>query len=264
MIAFVQRMVFTVALIFFSMQNMFAQESMLAFKFSPGQNLRYKVTSNGLLEGGMFPNGRVETLIHLYYTLNVTAVDNEGTATVTFTQDSLLYWEDSMKMPYTAGEQLNGVPVAMWFSNRGMIVDVNFPADLSKEAEQYLDGVLKDFGSEPPLPGSAKGVGAEWKNDLSVYFVYGDGMAKVNNPSKALYARKENIRGKECARIEYGGNLISVRQKVGSVSGTIHHSLRDGKILRVSSKTDATIYMPVRGARAQARISTTQTREALN
>ncbi|MCI0707620.1 MAG: hypothetical protein L0Y80_09075 [Ignavibacteriae bacterium] len=242
----------------------FAQEAMLAYKYAAGQKLRYKVTSTTLREGSMFPGGRVEHVIHLYYTFSVTAVDKEGTATVTFIQDSISYSENSQVIPYDAAEQLNTKPITMWFSNLGMLVDANFPDDLSKEAAAYLDGLINDFNSEPPLPGRARGVGAEWKNDLLVYFILPEGSVRASNAANSQYVRKEQFRGRECARIEYAGKLLMGSQRIGLVSGTIHHSLNDGKILRVSSKTDATLYVTMSGGRAQMRISNTQTREALN
>jgi hypothetical protein len=244
--------------------SLHAQESMLAMKYSVGQTLKYKLTSNTQHEGSMFPGGRLETLGHLYYTLNVTEVDNEGTATVTFTQDSIQYWENSEKVPYEAGDALNGVPITMWFSNRSILVDAIFPENMSNETYAYLDGLVKDFASEPPLPGRPTGVGAEWKNDLAVYFIYAESSVKTSNDVKSKYVRKENFRGRETARIEYSGNLILEKQKVGFVSGTMHYSPRDGKVLRISSKTDATFYATVRGGRAQMRVSNTQTRETLN
>ena len=263
MTAFSFRKVLVVLFILFA-QTVFGQESMLACKFTVGQHLRYKITQNSLLEGGMFPGGRREIITHTYYSLDVTSVDKEGTATVTFTQDSLVFWGNGELMIDEASSSLNGVLMTMWISNRGIILDVDYPKDMSDEASQYLDGLMKDFAAKPPLPGRAVGVGAEWKNDLSVYFIYAFGTAKATNSVTCTYARKENFRGKECARIEYGGNLLSNKQKAGYASGTILLSLREGRVLRVSSKTDVTMYMDVRGGRAQMRVSTTQMQEALN
>lgn len=262
--AFPSRNSLLVVLLLLCTQFLFAQESMLAMKYSVGQSLKYKVASSTLHEGGVFPGGRLETVVHLYYTLNVTEVDNEGTATVTFTQDSIVYWENSERVPYAAAEPLNGVPITMWFSTRGILVDAVFPNDMSKETAAYLDGLIKDFGSEPPLPGGSRGVGAEWKNDLSVYFIYVGNTVKTSNSATTKYIRKENFRGKECARIEYKGNLMTDKQQVGQASGTIFHSIGQGKILQVSSKTEAKLYVEVRGGKAQVRFMNTQVRDLLN
>ena len=241
-----------------------AQEAALAFKYSEGSTLRFKVTSQTTHEGGLFPGGRLETLVHLYYRLAVTAVDKEGTATVAFIQDSVLYWENKEAKPYVVAEPLDGVPVTMWFSNRGILLDAKFPEDLSKETAEYLDGLMKDFRTEPPLPGAVTEVGASWQNILEVYFIYPGTALKTDNPVKTTYARNERFRGTECARIEYSGNLVIDQGKVGFVRGTMHHALREGKKLRNSSETEATLYIQVQGGRSQMRIKNTQTREALN
>jgi len=261
--SFARKLVYTILAVL-SAHSLVAQEAALAWKFTEGKTLKFKVTSNSMHEGGLFTGGRLEERTQLYYSLAVGEVDREGTATVTYRQDSIAYWTSEQMAPPSYLDELTGVPVTMWFSNRGILLDAKFPADLSKEAANYLDGIVKDFGTEPPIPGVVSEVGAAWQSSLPVYFVYPFGTVQADNTVKVIYARNESYRGTNCARVEYSGNLVSLGQKVGSVKGTMHHALREGKKLLNSSETEALIYMEARGGRSQIRFRNTQTREALN
>ena len=241
-----------------------AQEIFLAHKFAAGNVHRFRVISQSSHEGGIIPGGRREELSHLYYTLTVTAVSKEGTATVTFKQDSVNTWVNKMPETRPGVNELNGVPVTLWLTNRGIVLDVQSPPDLNKEAKSYLDAVLRDLGSEPPIPGETIEVGVPWQNELPVYFVYPYGTVKGINMVKSRFLRKESYRGVDCGRIEYDGLLMTGTQKFGSVKGITYHALRAGKTLRTSSETEALIYFTVKGERSQVRVLGSRIREALN
>jgi hypothetical protein len=246
------------------LERVVAQEVFLANKYAVGNVFRYRVISQSSYEGGIFPGGRLELLAHLYYTLTVTAVNKEGTATVTFKQDSVNAWEG--KKPDSVGyaNELNGVPVTMWMTNRGILLDIQSPPDLSKNAKEYLDALVKDLGTEPPIPGETIEVGVPWQNELPVYFNYAFGTVKGTNKVKSRFVRKESYKGVDCGRIEYDGLLMAGTQKFGSVKGTTYHALRAGKTLRTSSESEAQLYYSDKGGRSQLQVHASRIREALN
>jgi hypothetical protein len=246
------------------LESVVAQEILLANKYAVGHVFRYRVTSQSSQEGRIYPGGRLEELTHRYYTLTVTAVNKEGTATVTFKQDSVNLWVDKKPESRPYVDELNGVPVTMWITNRGILLDVQSPSDMSKEAKSYLDLLLKDLGTEPPIPGEMTEVGVSWQNELPAYFVYTTGTLKGSNLVKSKFVRKQSYRGVDCAQIEYNGILMANGQKFGSVTGTTYHALQAGKTLRTTSETEKLLYLMVKGERSQIQAHETRIREALN
>lgn len=237
-----------------------AQEKALKYRFTPGETLRYRITQNSVLES---ISDKTAFSMLIYYTLTVKEVDKEGTATVAFKQDSVLYWENKKEKPYPSAEALNGIPATVQISNRGILLDWQYPPELQQETVSFLDGLFKLLATEPPLPGTTVEVGEVWKNDITFYFP--SFSTKAISSVNSKYVRQERFKGTPCARIEYSGILEgSSGGRGGTVRGTMYFALESGKKIRHTQEFEVLLYLSAPQGKVQMRYHGSTAVDALN
>lgn len=242
-----------------------AQEKALKYRFTPGEILKYRIITNSVLEGSVIDRGKVEVSMLLYYTLTVKEMNKEGTATVTFKQDSVLYSEDKKETPFPSAQAMKGIPVTVQISNRGILLDWQYPPELQQETVGMFDQLFKLLATEPPLPGTTVEVGEIWKNDITFYFSLLGSIVKSVSSVTSKYVRQERFKGTPCARIEYSGILEGSKgQRGGTVHGTTYVAHGNGKKLRSTQEVEASIYFKSPQGAVQVRVHSNQTVEALN
>lgn len=237
-----------------------AQEKALKYRFTPGQVLKHRITVNSVLEGG---SDKTESSMLQYYTLTVKEVNKGGTATVTFKQDSVLYWENKKEKPFPSAEALNGIPVTVQISNRGILLDWQYPPELQQETVKMLDQLFNLLAAEPPLPGTTLEVGEIWKNDITFYF--SSFSAKAISSVTSKYVRLEQFKGTPCARIEYSGIVTSSGgARGGTVRGSMYFAPDDGRKLRSTQEVEVLLYLSAPQGAVQMRVQSSTVIDALN
>lgn len=79
-------------------------------------------------------------------------------------------------------------------------------------------------------------------------------MVKARAAVTSRYARNEQYRGTDCARIEYNAVLTIGTARVGTMKGTLWFARATGQLVQETVERDATVYTTRQGKRVQWRI----------
>jgi len=219
-----QRMIAAFCVLSFFAVPLSAQEVRLQYKFKTGDVSRYKETTENDMTSDMMPAGGQKVFNEMYSTQRVEKVNNDGSAEVVQTIDSVntLLNDQPFNNPQTTA--LVGLPVRITVAATGKMLDIRPISDSASESEKAAVEILrKQLATQPSYPATALALNVPWED--SVTFSQATQMGSIT--SNIRYSTKlvgeDTVASNDVKVLE---RSVTIAGEIGDGAGTLKGSGR--------------------------------------
>jgi len=259
----------------FTVEFCWGQEYKLEYKFTKGELLRYKQTtqiSKQMIQPPAHTDPRLglkqEEVKTEYYSLKVEEVNSDGTADAIRTQDSVITKVNLKRVLHPPEEAMNGFPLFIKISTIGTCTEIRPAKELPPELKPNFESIKQFLRNQQGLPAKTIKVGDSWENSWLISFGMSSGNADVTLIIKSTLVGFEKYMGLDCAKIQDSGALTGTTKQGeytlnGKIQGAKFFAHELGKLIKQSFELDQTVIATTSYGNLESRMKMVTTQELL-